>query len=390
MLHRSNNRGVSALIWVIDELIYSTCTAAQTKSPRSAAGQGVCCMTLLMKEADHQPVHVRSPQISRGSAHRKSASVKARRLSLALQGGGAFGAFTWGVLDRLLEDGTIAFDAVSGASAGAMNAVLLASGLARGGPREARASLERFWRKVSKLGRKGLIAPANPLLTAMAQALSPYQFNPLGLNPLRDILAEEVDLDAIRRNAPVRLLIGATRVSDGALRIFRNADISYDVVLASACLPHLHHAVAIDGEPHWDGGYAANPSIMPLISASRTSDVLLVQIIPSQYHQLPRTMSEIDQRLSQITFNTSLQKDLEALSAMLELCRSSSSLSSRLGRKLQRLRLARVAAEDHVDGLSASSFKNIDWEFLTLLREHGRAAAEAWLLNPKASALLPT
>jgi len=347
-------------------------------------------MTLLLKEADHQPAPTRTLHTPPYRARRRPASAKARRLSLALQGGGAFGAFTWGVLDRLLEEGTIAFDAVSGASAGAMNAVLLASGLARGGPQEARASLGRFWRDVSKLGRKSLIPPANPLLTAMAQALSPYQFNPLGLNPLRDILAAEVDLDAVRRNAPVRLLIGATRVSDGALRIFRTKDISYDVVLASACLPHLHHAVAIDGEPHWDGGYAANPPLMPLISASRTSEVLLVQIIPSQYHQLPKTTSEIDQRLSQITFNTSLQKDLEALASMLELCRGSSLPDSRLGRKLQRLRLSRVAAEDHVEGLSASSFKNIDWEFLIHLREQGRSAAEAWLLSPKASSLLST
>jgi NTE family protein len=344
-------------------------------------------MTLLF-EAEHQPASTCSLHTPLYRAHKKSASAKTRRLSLALQGGGAFGAFTWGVLDRLLEDDGIAFDAVSGASAGAMNAVLLASGLAQGGPQEARASLERFWRQVSKLGRKSLMAPANPLLTAMAQALSPYQFNPLGLNPLRDILTAEVDLDDLQRNAPVRLLIGATRVKDGALRIFRNKDISYDVVLASACLPHLHHAVAIDGEPHWDGGYAANPPLMPLIGASRSSEVLLVQIIPSQHHLLPTTTSEIDQRLNQITFNTSLQKDLEALSAMKELCRGHLPQDSRLGRKLQRLRLSRVAAEDYVDGLSALSFKNIDWEFLTHLRDQGRSAAEAWLRNPKVSSLL--
>ena len=147
--------------------------------------------------------------------------------------------------------------------------------------------------------------------------------------------------------------------------------------------------MAIDGEPHWDGGYAANPPLMPLISASRSSEVLLVQIIPSQHHHLPTTTSEIDQRLSQITFNTSLQKDLEALSAMMELCRGSSPQDSRLGRKLQRLRLSRVTAEDHVDGLSTLSFKNIDWEFLTHLRDQGRSATEVWLRNPQASSLLP-
>src|SRR3954453_14142021 len=149
-----------------------------------------------------------------------AAPPKRRRLSLALQGGGAFGAFTWGVLDRLLEEDTITFDAVSGASAGAMNAVLLASGLAQGGPEQARASLERFWRKVSEAGRPARLLPCSPVLSAAAQTLSPYQLNPFDLNPLRDILAGEVDFDAVQADAPVRLLLGATRVSDGALRIF--------------------------------------------------------------------------------------------------------------------------------------------------------------------------
>jgi NTE family protein len=207
-------------------------------------------MSLLFKEADHQPAKACIPHVPPYPKPRRRSRAKTRRISLALQGGGAFGAFTWGVLDRLLEDGSIAFDAVSGASAGAMNAVLLASGLARGGPQEARASLDRFWRKVSKVGRKSAFAPPDAILTAMTQSLSPYQFNPLDLNPLRDILADEVDLDELRTPASVRLLLGATRVRDGALRIFRNKDISYDVLLASACLPHLHHAVAIDGEPH--------------------------------------------------------------------------------------------------------------------------------------------
>src|SRR5215212_6523561 len=159
----------------------------------------------------------------------KPARGKTKRLSLALQGGGAFGAFTWGVLDRLLQEDTITFDAVSGASAGAMNAVVLASGLAQGGPEEARASLERFWRKVRDAGRPARLASSNAALSAIAPRLSPYQFNPLDLNPLRTILAREVDFDAVRANAPVRLLLGTTRVSDGALRIFRNKDLSLDV-----------------------------------------------------------------------------------------------------------------------------------------------------------------
>src|SRR5215213_2188064 len=246
----------------------------------------------------------------------KPARDKTRRLSLALQGGGALGAFTWGVLDRLLQEEHITFDAVSGASAGAMNAVLLASGLAQGGPEEARASLERFWRKVSKAGQLSRLASSNATLTAMAPRLSPYEFNPLDLNPLREILAGEVDFDAVRTKAPVRLLLGTTRVSDGALRIFGTEEVTEDVVLASACRPHLHHAVTIDVEAYWDGGYAANPPLIPLVTATKASDVLVVQIVPSNGSELPTTSSEIDKRLNQITFSSSLQKDLEALAIM--------------------------------------------------------------------------
>jgi NTE family protein len=312
----------------------------------------------------------------------KPARRKTRRLSLALQGGGALGAFTWGVLDRLLEEEHISFDAVSGASAGAMNAVLLASGLAQGSPEEARVSLERFWRKVSKAGQLSRLASSNATLTAMAPRLSPYEFNPLDLNPLREILAGEVDFDAVRTDAPVRLLLGTTRVSDGALRIFRTEEVTEDVVLASACLPHLHHAVTIDGEAYWDGGYAANPPLIPLVTATKASDVLVVQIVPSNGSELPTTSSEIDKRLNQITFSSSLQKDLEALAMMTKLSQAEREPSnSRLGRKLQRLQLHRIAAEDHVNGLSGSKFTDTDWAFLLHLRDQGRAAADTWLLS---------
>ena len=312
----------------------------------------------------------------------KPARRPIKRLSLALQGGGALGAFTWGVLDRLLQEDTITFDVVSGASAGTMNAVLLASGLAQGGPEEARASLDRFWRKVSKAGQLSRLASSNAALPIIPPRLSPYEFNPFDLNPLREILAGEVDFDAVRTKAPVRLLLGTTRVSDGALRIFGTEEVTSDVVLASACLPHLHHAVTIDGEPYWDGGYAANPPLIPLVTATKASDVLVVQIVPSNGSELPKTVPEIDKRLNQITFSTSLQKDLEALSMMTQLSQAEGETSnSRLGRKLQRLQLHRIAAEDHVDGLSGSSFTDTDWALLLHLRDQGRAAAEAWLVN---------
>src|SRR3954470_18759334 len=319
--------------------------------------------------------HLRAPAEQPGST---------RRLSLALQGGGAFGAFTWGVLDRLLEEDDLALDAVSGASAGAINAVLLASGLAKGRPDEARASLGRFWASVGECRAKNLFLHPE-LVLATASQLAPYQFNPLELNPLRDLLAQEVDFEAVRARSPVRLLISATRVQDGAVRVFRTKAISLDVVLASACLPRLHHAVDINGEAHWDGGYAANPPLIPLVGASRASDVLLVQLIPADHAGLPVTKSEIDKRLGQITFNGPLQKELEAIGMMKNLLRQEGQPTSRLGRKIQSLRLHHLSAEEHVEGLSQASVLNTDRGFLTHLRDQGRAAAETWLSDEFAS-----
>ncbi|MCB5173959.1 patatin-like phospholipase family protein [Microvirga lenta] len=316
------------------------------------------------------------PRAMRHDAAVRNKAARPRRISLALQGGGAFGAFTWGVLDRLLE-AKVPLDSVSGASAGAMNAVLLASGLAQGGEDGARAALERFWRRVSEAGGRSRLF--SPLLSQVASQLSPYQFNPFDLNPLRDILTSEVDIEAVRAGAHVRLLLGATRVRDGALRIFRNKDLTYDVVLASACLPQLHQAVSIDGEPHWDGGYAANPPLMPVVTATRASDLMVVQIIPAHHAELPTTSPEIQKRLSQITFNSSLQRDMDALSLMTQLCQEGDMQNSRLGRKLRRLTLHRLVAEDHVGGLSQFSFLNTEWAHLQRLRDHGRAAVETWL-----------
>ena len=311
-------------------------------------------------------------------------SGDARRLSLALQGGGAFGAFTWGVLDRLLEEDGLELDAISGASAGAINAVLLASGLTKGGPEEARASLERFWSSVGESSAKNLFLHPE-LVVATASQLSPYQFNPLELNPLRDLLAQEVDFEAIRTRSPVRLLVSATRVQDGAVRVFRTKAISLDVVLASACLPRLHHSVYIHGEAHWDGGYAANPPVIPLVGASRTSDVLLVQLIPTDHVGLPVTKSEIDKRLGQITFNAPLQKELEAIGMMKKLVSKQGEPTSRLGRKIDSLQLHHLSAENYVDGLSQASVLNTKWDFLSHLRDRGREAADGWLSEEFAS-----
>jgi NTE family protein len=312
---------------------------------------------------------------------------KGFRLSLALQGGGSFGAFTWGVLDRLLEEKDVTFDAVSGASAGAINAVILSSGMARGGASGGREALAQFWQQASQAapGHGASRNSSGLALDLSTRLMSPYQFNPLDFNPLRALLGE-VDFEALRKDPPLRLLIGATRVSDGRLRIFREHQITRDIVLASACLPLLQHAVTIDGEAYWDGGYAANPPILPLVTASRASDVLVVQIIPTEGEELPRTSPQIIRRLNQMTFNNSLLHDLDTLASMMELAKERGG-EGRLSRKLQRLNLHRLSAEDAVPDLREMSAFNLDWDFLIRLRDAGRAAAADWLERRRAESL---
>jgi len=307
-----------------------------------------------------------------------------RLLSLALQGGGSFGAFTWGVLDRLLQEDDVAIDLVSGTSAGAVNAVLLADGLAEGGPGAARKRLERFWQCIGTAASPaGLGAPAAGAaaiaLELASRVLSPYHFNPLGLNPLRAILAEEVDFARLRRASPIRLLIGATRIRDGKLQLFRNEEITLDAVLASACLPHLQHAVEVDGEWYWDGGLSANPPLRQLVLESAADDVLLVQITPQALDGVPQLAQDINRRVSQITLNGPLQREIEALADITAAFGRGRIFRSRLGRKLRRLRLHRIAAEDAMDGLHQASMLALDLAFLTKLRQSGEAAAQACL-----------
>ena len=271
------------------------------------------------------------------------------------------------MLDRLLEEPDIDFDAISGASAGAINAVLLASGMIEGGHEGARARLSQFWKRIS---RSAPIAPVGAGLELVIRTLSPYQFNPFNLNPLREALVAEVDFERLRKQSMIRLLLGATRVRDGNLRILTNADLTVDAVLASACLPLLHHAIEIDGEPYWDGGYAANPPLLPLVRVTEAAHVLIVQITPTTSERLPRSPREIAARLEQIQFNATLNSELEALK-----------YGKMIGatEKLRRLQIGRISAQDEFADLADESAGNLGWDFLERLREGGRAAAELWL-----------
>ena len=326
-------------------------------------------------------------------------SRRIRHIDLALQGGGAHGAFTWGVLDRLLEDERIEIDAISGTSAGAMNAVVLADGLMTGGREGARETLRRFWSRVSNASGRGPMVPqalgaffgnwsleGSPLhlyLDWVGRSMSPHQFNPLDINPLRDILAAEVDFERVRACSKVRLFVSATNVRTGALKEFRQSELSANAVMASACLPLLFRAVEIDGEAYWDGGYLGNPSLLPLISESPAHDLVLVQINPSRRDALPTTAADILDRLNEITFNSSLVKELRSVALLQQLLRLEGvppgAGRASLFTQVAALRMHRIEAEDELAGLGAASKLNAGWTFLTRLHRIGHRAAQAWL-----------
>lgn len=311
------------------------------------------------------------------------------RIDLALQGGGSHGAFTWGVLDRLLEEPWLQIEGISGTSAGAMNAAVLVSGYQLDGAAGARAALEAFWRRVSDaavfspfrrspfdalMGRWTL--DNSPLFIAMdlaARVFSPYDMNPRGVNPLQKILDESIDF-AHLRDAPIRLFITATRVRTGQARVFRNADLSPDVLLASGCLPTLFQAVNIDGEDYWDGGYAGNPTITPLVRECTSSDTLLIQVNPVERDETPRSARDIISRLNEVAFNAPLLKELR----MIALLRRAADAGSDEGRHWAEMRIHRIASEE-MTKLGYSSKLNAEWAFLTMLRDEGRRATEAFL-----------
>lgn len=301
-------------------------------------------------------------------------------LSLALQGGGSFGAFTWGVLDRLLATDGIGLDTISGASAGAVNAVLLADGLAEEGRTGARRKLAAFWNRVAHTGSLLRIA-AFPTLSAMSAGwASPFQFNPMGLNPLRDMLEEAIDFDRLRAASPVRLIIAATRVRDGHPRLFRETEITLDVLLASACLPFLQPAVVIDGEAYWDGGYSANPPLRQLAIETEATEIVVVQLVPEVHDEsAPHFSHEIAQRVREIGFNAPLLREQEAVEDLKQACAGRRLFRSELCRKLDALRFHRLAAEDAMPELSDYSPLDTSPALLDRLYRAGWAATGEWV-----------
>jgi NTE family protein len=310
-------------------------------------------------------------------------------VDLALQGGGAHGAFSWGVIDRLLEEPWLEFDGISGTSAGAMNAVVMADGFAAGGREGARDALEAFWRRVARAARfspfrRSLLDRAlgrwsrdhSPLfltLDLLARVFSPYDFGPWAPNPLESVLAESVDFDRLA-DAPIKLFITATQVRTGRGRVFRNPDLTPRVLLASACLPTLFRAVEIDGEAYWDGGYSGNPTITPLVRECRSQDTIIVPVNPVERPGTPRSAREILNRVDEVSFNAVLLKELR----MIALLRQVVDAGSSEGRKWAEMRIHLITSKVLAD-LGASSKFNAEWDFLCMLRDEGRHAAEAFL-----------
>jgi len=278
---------------------------------------------------------------------RSYAAKSAAPLALALQGGGAYGAFTWGVLDRLLQESDIFPSAVSGASAGAVNAVIMASGLMQGGRDGARAALRRFW---TEIGQKSLLSPLGALPGADLQfdfwtrLFSPQQLNPLNIHPLRDILADMVDFEALRRSGEIELFLSATDVATGEPRVFRESEVSLDVLMASTCLPRMTQAVEIEGRSYWDGGFSANPPILPMVLETACRSLLVVKLTPDEEPYVPTQASDIMARLRRILVNGSLQRDLAALEEMRNLLRRSN-LSSGDLRRIRDLGVRQVAID---------------------------------------------
>jgi NTE family protein len=318
--------------------------------------------------------------------------VEIKSINLALQGGGAHGAFTWGVLDRLLEDGRIRFDGISATSAGAMNATALAAGMAAGGHEGAKKALTKLWHQISHAAMTNSLQPTLlerlfgnhsmaqsagfVFFELMTRLFSPYEFNPLNCNPLRRVLLDSIDFDALSPAAcPIKLYLAATNVRTGKIKVFDNSEIGVDAVLASACLPFLFQAVEIDHEAYWDGGYAGNPPIFPLIYNCSSSDVVIVQLSPMRREELPHSSLEILNRVNEISFNSSLLREMRAIRFVTRLIDDGTVVDG----SLRRMHIHSIAADDVIAKLSVASKLDADWEFLTSLRDTGRERAGQWL-----------
>ncbi len=314
-----------------------------------------------------------------------------KKINLALQGGGAHGAYTWGVLDRLLEEENLIIEGISGTSAGAMNAAMLVNGYMLGGNLAAKDMLEKFWKKISDAaaysplhknpieriltGWNMDLSPSYHFFDLLSRVFSPYELNPLDYNPMRQILEEMLDPYALQACSTIKLYIAATHVGSGQARVFQCHEITVDVLMASSCIPFLFKAVEIEGEEYWDGGYMGNPAIWPLIYNCESEDVVLVQINPLRRANMPRTASEIINRVNEITFNSSLTAEMRAIDFISNLIKKGK-LSHE---EYKDMRMHLIYSPEEMKSLNASSKMNADWDFFQHLRTIGYDSANSWL-----------
>ena len=323
---------------------------------------------------------------------RKKASARARKsINLALQGGGAHGAFAWGAIDSILEDGRVDIEAISATSAGAMNAVVLADALTDGDRDHARERLTAFWQAIADAGRR--YNPVQPLrdwsgralpveqspfywmFDTMTRVFSPYQLNPFNFNPLRDVLEKQVDFERLRRTNGINVHLCATNVETGKVRIFNRNELTADTVLASACLPLLFQTIEIDGAHYWDGGYIGNPAIFPLIYASKSCDVVIVHINPIVRPGVPKTANEILNRINEISFNSSLMREMRAIAFVTRLIKQQKVKAS----EMKQMLVHSIRDDEAMTAHSVASKLSPDWDFLCHLKDSGRSVTERWL-----------
>tara|TARA_R110000796_G_scaffold63414_5_gene146895 strand:+ start:10726 stop:11730 length:1005 start_codon:yes stop_codon:yes gene_type:complete len=310
------------------------------------------------------------------------AKQKQRELSLALQGGGAHGAYTWGVLDRLVEEKDLKISAISATSAGAMNAVAFSAGMAENGMQGAKDTLEALWHGISRSGRNSAPYGAlSPIVFAYASALqslaSPYDLNPFNMNPLRDVVDDVIDFSKVDASG-IKLYLSATNVQSGHVTVFSDGDISIDTVLASACLPQTFQAVEIDGEAYWDGGFMGNPSLFPLIYSGAPRDVLLVMLNPIRRDGIPKRAGEIQDRMNEISFNAALIGELRAI-AFVQRLLDDGMLKEPMLKRYRRLNIHAIKGGQDLLEFSLRTKFDTSWDFLIKLRDIGRGAAEKWL-----------
>lgn len=319
------------------------------------------------------------------------AKSRKRTVNLALQGGGAHGAYTWGVVDRLLDEESLTFEGITGTSAGALNAALIAHGWAQDGRAGAKAALADFWTDVAKLGafspyQRNLWdrwtgnwsldqSPGFVAMDMLSRVVSPYQLNPFNLNPLRDLLLEKIDFDQLRQQTDFKLFMSATNVRTGKIKVFKREEVSVDVLMASACLPFMFQTVEIDGEAYWDGGYMGNPALYPLFYDCTTPDVLIVQINPLFRDEVPVTARGILNRVNEITFNATLMREMRAISFVTRLIEEGK-LSEE---EYTRVRVHMIVSDEELSHITSSSKLNVEHEFFQHLHDIGQDAATTWL-----------